>query len=76
MNSLTFSSWLQHIMQTEKNLVLTIGSAHGLSADYKKQCKQIISLTPLTLPHKLCLLVLVEQLYRACTIQSGHPYHK
>jgi 23S rRNA (pseudouridine1915-N3)-methyltransferase len=76
MDSMVFSSWLSGIMRTEKRLVLSIGSAFGLSAEYKKQCEVSISLSPLTLPHKLCMLVLVEQLYRACTIFNGHPYHK
>jgi len=76
MNSNEFSVWLRGIMQSEKRLVLSIGSAFGLSAEYKKQCRSSISLSPLTLPHKLCMLVLVEQLYRASTIMNGHPYHK
>lgn len=50
------------------------GSADGVCSELKKQA-QLISLSALTLPHALVQVVLGEQLYRAHTIISGHPYH-
>jgi 23S rRNA (pseudouridine1915-N3)-methyltransferase len=76
MNSLKFSQWLGAISEREKRLTFTIGGAYGLSYGLKQHCKETISLSPMTLPHKLCMLVLIEQIYRAFTILKHHPYHK
>lgn len=53
-----------------------IGGADGLSQAVKDRARMAISLSPLTLPHALARVVLAEQLYRAWTILSGHPYHR
>ena len=52
-----------------------IGGAYGFEEEFKKKGK-LISLTPLTLSHKIAKLVLFEQIYRALTINNNHPYHK
>jgi 23S rRNA (pseudouridine1915-N3)-methyltransferase len=57
-------------------LSLMIGGAEGHSDQLRSQAKLLWSLSPLTLPHDLARLVLLEQLYRAETIRSGHPYHR
>ena len=57
-------------------LSLLLGGAAGHSPDLKKSVDETWSLSPLTLPHDLARLVLVEQLYRAETIRAGHPYHR
>jgi 23S rRNA (pseudouridine1915-N3)-methyltransferase len=72
----SFSRWLADRVNTGRIVTFNIGSAHGLSPAIKKQCRDVISLSPLTLPHRLSYIVLIEQLYRACTILKGHPYHK
>ena len=76
MDSVVFSHWLGAMGEREKRLTFTIGGAYGLSSGLKRQCKETISLSPMTLPHKLCMLVLIEQIYRAFTILKHHPYHK
>lgn len=76
MDSVKFSQWLGVKREREKRLIFTIGGAYGLSSGLKRQCKETISLSPMTLPHKLCMLVLIEQIYRAFTILKHHPYHK
>ena len=53
-----------------------IGGSLGLSPQVKKRANLSISFGRLTLPHQLMRLVLVEQIYRAFTIQQGSPYHK
>lgn len=53
-----------------------IGGADGLAPSVLKACAQRWSLGPATLPHMLVRVVVAEQLYRAFTILSGHPYHR
>ena len=57
-------------------LTFIIGGSLGLSQDVKKRANLSVSFGRLTLPHQLMRLVLVEQIYRAFTIQQGSPYHK
>lgn len=52
-----------------------IGDADGFRDEDRARAKWVLSLSKLTLPHRLAHLVLVEQLYRAGTILAGHPYH-
>ncbi len=58
------------------DFALIIGGASGHGEELYKGCKGEISLSPLTLPHKMARLVLIEQIYRAETIILGHPYNK
>ncbi|TVW61169.1 23S rRNA (pseudouridine(1915)-N(3))-methyltransferase RlmH, partial [Streptococcus pneumoniae] len=53
-----------------------IGGSLGLSSSVKNRANLSVSFGRLTLPHQLMRLVLVEQIYRAFTIQQGFPYHK
>ena len=57
-------------------LTFVIGGSLGLSNEEKKRANLSVSFGRLTLPHQLMRLVLVEQIYRAFTIQQGSPYHK
>jgi 23S rRNA (pseudouridine1915-N3)-methyltransferase len=52
-----------------------IAGAEGFSSEVLKLCQERLSLSELTFPHKLARIILVEQLYRAQTIRTGHPYH-
>ena len=53
-----------------------IGSADGLAASVKASAAAVLALSPLTLPHGLVRVLLVEQLYRAHSLTTGHPYHR
>lgn len=53
-----------------------IGGADGLDPDFVKAADLTLSFSPLTWPHQLVRIMLAEQLYRATTILSGHPYHR
>ena len=53
-----------------------IGGADGLDAEVRKSASLLLRLSALTLPHALAQLVLVEQIYRAATLLTGHPYHR
>jgi 23S rRNA (pseudouridine1915-N3)-methyltransferase len=68
--------WLGTRLADPAALQLVIGGAEGLSAELLDRAHERLSLGPLTLPHRLARLVLVEQLYRAVTILRGEPYHK
>jgi len=52
-----------------------LGGAYGLSAEVHARCDRLISLGPMTLPHELARVVLLEQIYRAMTILRGSGYH-
>ena len=58
-----------------EGVAFVIGGADGLSPELLAKAKAI-SLGAITLPHGLARIVLAEQLYRAATILSGHPYHR
>ncbi|BEQ15648.1 23S rRNA (pseudouridine(1915)-N(3))-methyltransferase RlmH [Desulfoferula mesophila] len=57
-------------------LVLVIGGALGLDPAVARRADQLVSFGPPTLAHELAALVAAEQLYRACTILAGLPYHR
>lgn len=63
-----------HEMRGTKRLVFVLGGAYGLSDEVRKRGK-LISLSKMTLPHELCRALVLEQLYRARTIQNNQPYH-
>ena len=53
-----------------------IGGADGLDPAFARSADLTLSFSPLTWPHQLVRIMLAEQLYRATTILSGHPYHR
>ena len=56
--------------------VFLIGGPDGLDQSVKKDAALCLRLSSLTLPHALAQVVLLEQLYRAATLLTGHPYHR
>jgi len=59
-----------------KNMDFIIGGAYGLDKSIKDKANMILSLSNMTLPHKLAKLMLIEQVYRSYTILQNHPYNK
>jgi len=59
-----------------QNITFVIGGATGLSPSLNNSASWQLSLSPLTFPHEIARLLLIEQLYRAQTITQGSPYHK
>jgi len=59
-----------------QNIIFVIGGASGLSSSLNNSASWQLSLSPLTFPHEIARLLLIEQLYRAKTIAQGGPYHK
>src|SRR5687767_10930189 len=62
--------------QSGRDVALVIGGPDGHAPGVLERATQRWSLSPLTLPHMLVRLVVIEQLYRAWTLLEGHPYHR
>jgi 23S rRNA (pseudouridine1915-N3)-methyltransferase len=79
MSSQAFARWLgERRDRGTQHMVFAIGGADGWSDEARRRCAEggeLLSLGPMTLPHVLARLVAAEQIYRAFTILSGHPYH-
>ncbi|MBU1032784.1 MAG: 23S rRNA (pseudouridine(1915)-N(3))-methyltransferase RlmH [Patescibacteria group bacterium] len=59
-----------------KTIIFLIGGSWGLSKDVEARANLNLSLSSMTLPHSLARIILLEQIYRAATIQTGKTYHK
>lgn len=57
-------------------LVFLIGGADGLDGTLRAKADLVLSFSPMTWPHQMVRMMAAEQLYRATTILSGHPYHR
>ena len=76
MASEAFATWLgTRRDEGTQHIVFAIGPADGWSEVARGQAQMLLSFGPITMAHELARLVLAEQLYRACTILAGHPYH-
>lgn len=75
MRSLEFAEWLQNKQQTTRQLTFVVGGPYGFSDDVYKRANGKISLSKMTFSHQMVRLVFTEQIYRACTIIKGEPYH-
>jgi 23S rRNA (pseudouridine1915-N3)-methyltransferase len=72
MDSIAFSRFLEARRQSGRDLCFVVGGPYGLDLDH---VDQRLSLGPITLPHQLARVVLLEQIYRAHKILAGEPYH-
>ncbi|HZH17319.1 MAG TPA: 23S rRNA (pseudouridine(1915)-N(3))-methyltransferase RlmH [Archangium sp.] len=76
LDSVEFSRYVGRAQDGAKDLLLVIGGDEGLDDRVRQSADLVLSLSKMTLPHRLARVVLVEQLYRAFTILKGEPYHK
>ena len=74
LNSVQFASRLKRF--ESRRLVFIIGGSDGIHTEIKEIADWEMSLSPLTFPHDLARLLLLEQLYRAQSILQGSPYHR
>jgi 23S rRNA (pseudouridine1915-N3)-methyltransferase len=58
------------------HIIFVIGGSLGLSAQVLKECDERLSFSPMTFPHQLMRVILLEQIYRAYRIMNHEPYHK
>lgn len=59
-----------------QDVALVIGGPDGLDPAFKQAAHERIRLSDLTLPHAMVRVLLAEQLYRALSVNAGHPYHR
>ena len=71
-----FKIWLNGSITNGRDLALVIGGADGLHASVKQKADWLWALSKLTLPHGMVRVMLAEQLYRAHSVISNHPYHR
>ena len=74
LTSISFAERLSNL--GSQRLAFVIGGADGLTAELKALAHWKLSLSPMTFPHELARLLLIEQLFRAQAIQQGSPYHR
>lgn len=73
--SIEFADWLLKKQNTARRLVFVIGGPYGFSESIYKRADELLSLSKMTFSHQMVRLLFVEQIYRACTIIKGEPYH-
>ena len=73
-NSIELTSLLLNFKNKKINFL--IGDADGIPSDIKDKSNLLLSLSPLTFPHELARLILIEQIYRAISISNNSPYHR
>ena len=72
-----FSAHLDDLaLRGKSDLTFVIGGSDGVSPEVRARANETFSFGPITLPHNLARVVLLEQVYRACKISRGEPYHK
>lgn len=76
LKSSDFSKKLENIFISGRNLQFVIGGADGLNRAVRERADLSLSFGNQTWPHLLVRVMLIEQIYRAQQIQSGHPYHR
>tara|TARA_Y100000310_G_C20638202_1_gene792399 strand:- start:1432 stop:1818 length:387 start_codon:yes stop_codon:yes gene_type:complete len=75
-SSVDFATTIKQLHLEQKDISFIIGEANGLPKDILTKCNMKLSLSSMTFPNQLAVLVFVEQLYRAFTINKGEKYHK
>lgn len=75
LRSVKFADWLRVRQQQTRRLVFVIGGPYGFSKAVYDRADEKLSLSKMTFSHQMVRLIFAEQLYRACTIIKGEPYH-
>jgi 23S rRNA (pseudouridine1915-N3)-methyltransferase len=76
LSSPEIATMLKSIQETGiQELTVAIGPPDGWSSSARSRADRLIAFGKITLPHELALVIAAEQIYRALTIQAGHPYH-
>lgn len=74
-SSIEFASWIGKQKDNGQSVTFVLGGAYGLDDRIRAKATLVLSLSRMTLPHELCKLVFVEQLFRAQSILTGTGYH-
>ncbi len=76
-DSLKFAKWLERLtIDSPHGVNFVVGGDVGLDESVRKSADKLLSLSAMTLPHQLARVVLLEQIYRACTLMRNISYHK
>jgi 23S rRNA (pseudouridine1915-N3)-methyltransferase len=75
MRSIEFAQWMERKRTEPRRLVFVIGGPYGFSSSLYERANEKISLSRMTFSHQMVRLIFTEQIYRACTIIKGEPYH-
>jgi len=76
-DSLKFARWLERLtIDSPHGIHFVVGGDVGLDETIKKRADVLLSLSAMTLPHQIARVVLLEQIYRACTLMRNIRYHK
>jgi 23S rRNA (pseudouridine1915-N3)-methyltransferase len=76
LSSVELAVWVGRQREAARDLAFAIGGDEGLGEAVRARAALVLSLSKMTLPHRLARLVLAEQVYRAFTILAHEPYHK
>ena len=77
MDSLKFAKWLERMtIDQPHGVTFVVGGDVGLDDSVRERADMLLALSAMTLPHQLARVVLLEQIYRACTLIRNIPYHK
>jgi len=76
LTTLQFAEHLRRWRDEAQDVAFAIGGADGLDHTVKDGSNMLLRLSSMTLPHALVRVVLAEQLYRAWSVLTGHPYHR
>ncbi|MEL6965828.1 MAG: 23S rRNA (pseudouridine(1915)-N(3))-methyltransferase RlmH [Pseudomonadota bacterium] len=71
-----FARLVERGLETAKPMAFLIGGPDGLASSLRDDAQAVLSFGGMTMPHQLVRVLVLEQIYRATTILSGHPYHR
>jgi len=76
-DSVKFARWLERLtIDSPHGIHFVLGGDVGLDDSVRQRADKVVSLSPMTLPHQLARVMLLEQIYRACTLMRNIAYHK
>lgn len=75
LRSIELARWLEQKRNTARRLIFVIGGPYGFSSEIYSRADEELSLSKMTFSHQMVRLIFTEQIYRACTIIKGEPYH-
>lgn len=76
-DSLKFAKWIERLtIDSPRGVNFVIGGDIGFDDTVRNRADKLLALSPMTLPHQFARVILLEQLYRACTLMRNIPYHK
>ena len=76
-DSLKFAKWLERLtIDSPHGVNFVVGGDVGFDDSVRQRAGTLLALSPMTLPHQFARVILLEQVYRACTLMRNIPYHK